>query len=199
MSVRALERDFDALFGDKAFEMHRMLNEQFNDGRRYRLHYVTARQAYNIAKAAEHGREGSPSDWLDYLIQPQPHAFYTVDAPHDLGCCTRDRLEIRRIEPAQTVNLRSRIGPIARVAGAISAIQIDRAAACLTLEASGAGAEVGIEIGDGYRLGGVDGGRILDDAGKSPPRSWRLAIGPRCQVRYLRENAAALNGEQSNP
>src|SRR5262249_43895940 len=56
----ALECDWDALFGDKAFAMLRTLAEGYNDGRRYKLHYVTARQAYNIAKAAEHGKGGSP-------------------------------------------------------------------------------------------------------------------------------------------
>ena len=56
----AIERDFDALFGEKAYRMHQMLNEQYNDGDITALHYVTARQAYNIAKAAEHGKGGDP-------------------------------------------------------------------------------------------------------------------------------------------
>jgi hypothetical protein len=47
----AVERDFDALFGEKAYLMHQALNETCNDGRRYQLHYVTARRAYNLAKA----------------------------------------------------------------------------------------------------------------------------------------------------
>ncbi len=57
----AVEEDHDALFGERAFDMHRTLNEQFNDGVHYRLHYVTAREAYNIAKAAEAGHAGDPS------------------------------------------------------------------------------------------------------------------------------------------
>jgi hypothetical protein len=188
----AIEEDFDGLFGDKAFEMHRTLNEQFNDGQRYRLHYVTARQAYNIAKAAEHGCEGNPSDWLDYLIQPQAHAFYALDAQHDLECCTKDRLVIRGIETARTVTLRSRIDPIARVDGAISAIQIDHATACLQLEAAGVGAKVDIKFADGYRLEGIDGAQMLEDADKPLRGSLRLAIGPLCRVRFVRDDAATF-------
>ena len=70
----AIENDFDALFGEKAYEMHRILNEQFNDGTRFKLHYATARQAFNIAKAAEAGLGGNPSDWMDFRVKPQPHA-----------------------------------------------------------------------------------------------------------------------------
>ncbi|MCD6298160.1 MAG: hypothetical protein J7M30_13505 [Deltaproteobacteria bacterium] len=36
----------------------------------YRLHYVTAREAYNIAKAAEAGFSGPPEDYYDWLIAP---------------------------------------------------------------------------------------------------------------------------------
>jgi hypothetical protein len=36
------------------------LEKQYNDGRRYRLHYVTARQMYEAVKAAEAGQEWQP-------------------------------------------------------------------------------------------------------------------------------------------
>jgi hypothetical protein len=53
---------FDALFSD--------LEHRYNDGRRWRLHYVTARELYNIIKAAEAGRTGDPSDYRDFAITP---------------------------------------------------------------------------------------------------------------------------------
>jgi hypothetical protein len=37
---------------------------------KYRLHYVTAREAYNLAKAAEAGFQGSPQNYYDWLIKP---------------------------------------------------------------------------------------------------------------------------------
>jgi hypothetical protein len=53
---------FETLFSD--------LEHRYNDGRRWRLHYVTARELYNIIKAAEAGRTGSPSDYRDFAITP---------------------------------------------------------------------------------------------------------------------------------
>jgi hypothetical protein len=54
----------------KIREMFQWMAEDWNKGR-YRLHYVNAREAYNIVKAAEQGESGSPAEYLDYTI-PQP-------------------------------------------------------------------------------------------------------------------------------
>ena len=37
---------------------------------RYRLHYVTARELYNIVKAAEEGLDGDPSAYRDHQLKP---------------------------------------------------------------------------------------------------------------------------------
>lgn len=42
----------------------------YNDGNHYALHYVTAREAYNLARAAADGRTGDPRRYYDYLIPP---------------------------------------------------------------------------------------------------------------------------------
>ena len=44
------------------------LEDQYNDGVNYILHYVTAREMYNIIKAAEKNCDGDPNDYRDYLI-----------------------------------------------------------------------------------------------------------------------------------
>ena len=41
----------------------------FNDGTNFRLHYVTAREMYNIIKAAEAGKSGDPSAYRDFQIR----------------------------------------------------------------------------------------------------------------------------------
>ncbi|MCK4596470.1 hypothetical protein KAU04_00470 [bacterium] len=46
------------------------LGRRYNDGRRYKLHHVTARQMYNIIKAAEEGKRGDPHLYRDYLLHP---------------------------------------------------------------------------------------------------------------------------------
>jgi hypothetical protein len=122
----AIERDFDALFGDKAYELHRVLNEQYNDGRQYKLHYVTARQAYNIAKAAEAGEGGDPSQWIGFAVAAPATQFYTLPARHHLQRCTASHLRIDQIESGVETCLRTRVqGPVSTIRGAFTAIDID--------------------------------------------------------------------------
>jgi hypothetical protein len=65
----AVEEDLDALLGDPADQMYDYLERKYNDGRKYKLHYVTAREAYNIIKAAEAGMKGDPNDYRDFVIK----------------------------------------------------------------------------------------------------------------------------------
>ena len=67
------ERDMDTLLGDAAQRMHEHLERAYNDGERYVLHYVTARETYNIIKAAEAGHGGDPHAFRDFLLPPPPH------------------------------------------------------------------------------------------------------------------------------
>jgi hypothetical protein len=53
---------FDALL--TAFE------RDYNDGRRYRLHYITAREAYNLAYNAARGAAGNYDSYLDTPVAP---------------------------------------------------------------------------------------------------------------------------------
>jgi hypothetical protein len=119
----AVERDFDALFGDKAFEMHRTLNEMCNDGRRYQLHYVTARQAYNLAKAAERGLGGDPNQWLDLVVDKPATAYYALPQQHDLGACTARRLRLSGIDAAGgDATLSTTVGALSVSESAVSVI-----------------------------------------------------------------------------
>ena len=67
------ERDMDTLLGDAAQRMHEHLERVYNDGKRHVLHYVTARETYNIIKAAEAGHRGNPHTFRDFLLPPPPH------------------------------------------------------------------------------------------------------------------------------
>jgi hypothetical protein len=46
------------------------LEAKYNDGVNYVLHYVTAREAYNVARAAAAGRTGNPAQYYDYDVKP---------------------------------------------------------------------------------------------------------------------------------
>ncbi|TFW09434.1 hypothetical protein E4K72_06000 [Oxalobacteraceae bacterium OM1] len=167
----AIERDFDALFGEKAMQMHRVLNREYNDGERFTLHYVTARQAYNVARAAEHGESGNPADYLDYRIAPPATAFYSLNTRHTLEACTGNRLRIRACESAVALRLRTRVGPLQEVRGALEGIDIDVANRRIHLELDGPltfltqpGAMLEVVKGNAV-LQSIDGEVRLDGAG----------------------------------
>ncbi|ANB17161.1 hypothetical protein [Dokdonella koreensis] len=64
------EADIDTLLGAATDAMHTHLETAYNDGTNYVLHYVTAREVYNIVKAAEAGRSGNPDDYRDFVLPP---------------------------------------------------------------------------------------------------------------------------------
>lgn len=66
------ETDIDAILGDEVEKMYSYLETKYNDGENYVLHYVTAREMYNIIKAAENNEAGSPNDYRDYIIDKPP-------------------------------------------------------------------------------------------------------------------------------
>ena len=66
----ARARNYEAYFGRTAEQLHRILKDRYNDGREWKLHYATAREAYNIIKAAEAGKDGDPNDYRDYVLAP---------------------------------------------------------------------------------------------------------------------------------
>jgi hypothetical protein len=73
--------DSRAVLGDEMDDIFGYLESRYNDGVRYRLHYVTAREMFNIIKAAEADEEGAnPEEYRDYLIS-RPSYDSSVDIP----------------------------------------------------------------------------------------------------------------------
>lgn len=75
----APERNAAVLLEEPMRELHRAM-AQYNDGTRWRLHYVSAREMYNLARAAMDGCVGSPVDFLDYEIPRPPRLPSAQDA-----------------------------------------------------------------------------------------------------------------------
>jgi hypothetical protein len=173
----AIEKDFDALFGDRGIEMHRVLNQEYNDGKRYSLHYVTARQAYNIVRAAEHGHGGNPSDYLDYEIPQPATAHYAANVRHTLDHCTAGHLKLSGIENGQAARIRMRVGPIATLYGAVSAFEVDTHCKRICIDATGT---VDLSLRDGTTVDIVEGGERLSGDHYSVP----IAIAGRCTLSY---------------
>jgi hypothetical protein len=65
----APEWNTEVVLGDAGIQMHEALG-RYNDGEKWKLHYVTAREMFNVARAAMDGKSGEPSDWFDYEIPP---------------------------------------------------------------------------------------------------------------------------------
>lgn len=66
----AQEGDMETLLGQPAHALFSHLESRYNDGKDYVLHYVNARELYNIAKAAEDGKSGNPGSYRDYVLAP---------------------------------------------------------------------------------------------------------------------------------
>lgn len=67
------EPDMPTLLGQPMDDAFTYLEERYNDGVDWKLHYVSARETYNIIKAAEAGLDGDPNEYRDFLI---PRATY---------------------------------------------------------------------------------------------------------------------------
>ena len=61
------EINFDAVLGGAAARMHAYLARQ-----PFILHYVTAREVFNLVKAAEAGLTGDPNQYRDFVLPPPP-------------------------------------------------------------------------------------------------------------------------------
>lgn len=65
----AQEGDMDTLLNEPRHALHNYLEDKYNDGEHYVLHYVSAREMYNIAKAAESGESGNPDLYRNYFLK----------------------------------------------------------------------------------------------------------------------------------
>jgi hypothetical protein len=70
----APEDNAEILLGEPMQALHRELTTRYDDGRSWILHYVTAREMFNIAAAAMDGKDGDPNDFRDHEIPPPPVA-----------------------------------------------------------------------------------------------------------------------------
>jgi hypothetical protein len=63
--------------------MEWMLSElkDYASSREIKLHFMTAREAYNVAKAAEAGETGNPEDYRDFLIPKYQNMVRSFKAP----------------------------------------------------------------------------------------------------------------------
>jgi hypothetical protein len=80
--------EMDAVLGADFDEALSYLEREYNDGSRYVLHYITAREAYNLARAAGEGAGGEPQQYLNAYIQP-----YVAGSRSTSVCAKRNRTQ----------------------------------------------------------------------------------------------------------
>src|SRR5262245_39868364 len=76
--------DMDAVLGPDFDAALSYLERAYNDGTRYALHYITAREAYNLARAAAEGAKGDPQQYMNAYIGP-----YVAGSPRSWAQVTR--------------------------------------------------------------------------------------------------------------
>ena len=70
----------EANLGTEMDAMMSAVESKYKNNPKYRLHYMTAREAYNVVKAAEHGMKGDANDYRDYILKPY---LYPSDSIED--------------------------------------------------------------------------------------------------------------------
>ena len=74
----AEKADREILLSKDTDRMFSYFEEEYNDMQKFFLHYVSAREMYNIIKAAECNEKGNPNKYRDYII---PRYSYLPQKP----------------------------------------------------------------------------------------------------------------------
>ncbi|MBN1349993.1 hypothetical protein JXJ21_11330 [candidate division KSB1 bacterium] len=114
------------LLGKPLDEMFSYLESKYNDGKNYHLHYITAREAFNIIKAAEDGKEGNPGNYRDYIIPPYSNTRIKANVLHILKSYSKDRLDIINLQKSRRCVFQIKKGQLEKIEGMISMFRFRR-------------------------------------------------------------------------
>jgi hypothetical protein len=89
----------------------------------FRLHYVTAREAYNIVKAAEAGHAGNPNDYRDFAVPPPANRRLLCSTPWRLRSWSPDHVRVEMLEEGPTRLSFARSG-LRSVAGRLREVEV---------------------------------------------------------------------------
>ena len=76
-----IKADADEILGPEMDAALAYLERNYSDGTNYLLHYVTAREAFNVARAAADGKDGDPMQYSNYLIPPYAANHVSAGGP----------------------------------------------------------------------------------------------------------------------
>lgn len=122
----AIAEDHEAVLGKWSDDMYTHLEQTYNDGTRYQLHYVTAREAVNIAKAAEAGKTGNPNEYRDFLIPSYVSRLMSVSVPYEAISVEHEKAVIKLLShPGEPVVIRLRAGDVS-VSGDAAGVTVNQ-------------------------------------------------------------------------
>jgi hypothetical protein len=88
----------------------------------FRLHFVTAREAYNLVKAAEAGCTGDPNDYRDFAIPPPANRLISCNRPWRLLSYSAERVHLQIFEPG-AAHVEFAAGPLRSLAGELREVE----------------------------------------------------------------------------
>jgi hypothetical protein len=96
---------WDAFFGAPMSQFYSAIEAKYNDGVNWKLHYVSAREMYNIIKAAEAGLTGDPGQYRDYAIPRYANMVILTDRKFNLLSYTPQQVVLQILDTGGTLDV----------------------------------------------------------------------------------------------
>lgn len=106
----------DSVLGDHLNSMLSDLENRFKKPPYY-LHYVTARESYNIIKAAEAGKNGNPDEYRDYIIPPPANRKMFCNRDYQLERYSEDQVKIKILDSSKDIIINFNDLPLKSICG----------------------------------------------------------------------------------
>ena len=110
--------------------------ERICEQKGYRLHYMTAREAVNLIKAAERGETGDPEQYRDYELGRRCDSFFHTEIPVTIERMSPEMVAFRP-DTLADVRYEFKGGALTAVEGRLHELRFDAAAGTLQLDAEG--------------------------------------------------------------
>ncbi|MBA4394989.1 MAG: hypothetical protein C0407_15660, partial [Desulfobacca sp.] len=94
----AMERNVRELLGGPMERLHQELGKLVRESPPVLLHYVSAREAFNIALAAMAGKEGDPGQFRNFLIPPYANTLIQCNRPYHLEEYSRQGWSLKLLD-----------------------------------------------------------------------------------------------------
>ncbi len=117
----AEERNFLDILQKDIDDMFSYLEKKYKADK-YKLHYVTTREAYNIIKAAEAGKIGNPNDYRDFIIKPYANTKIKSNILYDLISYGGDGFKMNILEK-QPAEIEFKDFILQKISGVLSRIE----------------------------------------------------------------------------